>query len=446
VNEAYWRIFVSNVLPTTVSDAVFFDRLPNTADGDDFSAVLAGPVAGAPEGSTVEYSTDATSAASGVWTSDPAGAVAFRLNVPSMATGQTFTLIVPTAVDGEAASAQTADNQVSATAAYKGAPVAFESNEAAVTIAAAPGLSIVKTTNGMDVPSIEEAPVVAEGGAVQWSYVVTNTGNTALTGVTVADQGGPGGTPGTSVDIVAPVGFDGGLEAGESVTFTAFGTAISGLYENVATATGTPADGAGTPIPEAAPVSATDSSWYTGGAVDLAVAKEVSTGKDGPWAESVTAPAGSTVFWRVAVTNVGGVPLNNVVVSDPLATSFTNQTIETLAVGETKTFLIEHRLAAGLTNVATASVDINAKTLAAADEAAAHTTAAASPGVTPPSATPPSATTPVAPAPAHNAGKSRDGLALTGFGASPMVTAAVAILLAGVAALVLFRRATRRNL
>jgi hypothetical protein len=210
-DAAYWRIFVSNVLPNAVSNAVFFDRLPNTADGDDFSVVLAGPVAGVPAGSTVEYSTDATSATSGSWSSDAAGAVAFRINVPSVARGGTFTLIVPTAVEGHAVATQTADNQVSATATYNGVPVAFESNDAAVTIAPAPGISIVKTVNGIDVPSVEEAPVVPEGGAVQWRYVVTNTGTTTLTSVTVADLGGPRGAPATSLDLVAPVGFDGRL-------------------------------------------------------------------------------------------------------------------------------------------------------------------------------------------------------------------------------------------
>jgi uncharacterized repeat protein (TIGR01451 family) len=430
--EAYWRIFVSNVLPNTVSEAVFFDRLPNTADGDDFSVVLAGAVTGVPAGSTVEYSTDATSATTGTWSADPAGAVAFRVNVPSMQTGATFTLMVPTSVDGVAAATQSADNQVSATATYNGNSVAFESNAATVTIASAPGISIVKTTNGIDVPSMEVAPILPEGGAVQWSYVVTNTGNTTLSGVTVADVGGASGAPGTSVDVVAPEGFDGILHVGESVTFSASGTAIDGLYENVATTTGTPADAEGIPIPDAAPVSSTDASWYTGGTVDLTITKEVSTEKDGPWTESVTAPVGSTIYWRISVTNTGAAPLSNIEVSDPRATSFETQTIELLAAGESRTFIVEHELTEALTNVATASVDINGETLAVTDDAAADTTTVTS-------------TTPATPTPTGKAAKSRDGLALTGSGASSLMVGAVVILLSGVGAMFLYRRANRQH-
>lgn len=369
--DAFWRIFVSNVLPSPVTDAMFFDRLPSIADGDDFDVFLAGAVTGAPDGATVQYSTDATSATTGTWSSDPAGAVAFRVAVASMELGDNFTLIVPTSVDGDPLAMQAADNVVSATATYNGNPVSFESNDAEVTIAAAPDIDIVKTTNGIDVPSAEEAPVVPTGGAVQWSYVVTNTGNATLADVTVDDLGGPIEGAAEVVEVIAPDGFDGILEPGESVTFSASGTAIDGLYENVATTTGVPSDAEGEPLPETDAVDATDSSWYTGGTVGLSIAKEVSETEGGPWVESITASTGSTIYWRIAVTNTGETPLTNVVVSDPLATSFEEQTIEALAVGETRTFIVDHELVEGLTNVATASVDVEGDTLAVADDAAA---------------------------------------------------------------------------
>lgn len=369
--SAFWRIFVSNVLPGTVSDAVYFDRLPNVADGDDFSVTLAGAVTGIPEGATAEYSTDATSATTGTWTSDPEGAVAFRVLVPTMETGTNFAIMVPTAVEGETVAAQSADNRISATATYNGAPVAFESNPALVTIAAAPDIRIVKTTNGIDVPTADAAPVAPEGSNVQWAYVVTNTGNTVLTGVTVADVGGAVDAASEEIEVFAPDGFSGTLAPGESATFTASGIAIAGLYENTATATGVPSDGEGTPIPDAGPVAATDSSWYTGGTVGLGIVKQVSLTADGPWSEKVTAPAGTIIYWSISVTNTGEAPLTNVVVSDPLATSFEEQTIETLAVGETRTFIVEHELAEGLTNVAAAAVDIDGEAVVVADDAAA---------------------------------------------------------------------------
>jgi uncharacterized repeat protein (TIGR01451 family)/LPXTG-motif cell wall-anchored protein len=428
VNEdAFWRIFVSNVLPGTVSNAVFFDKLPAVADGDDFAVTLTGPVTGVPAGATVEYSTDATSATTGTWTTTPAGATAFRVTVPTIATGANFTLIVPTSVDGEAVAAQSADNEISATAVYGGNPVAFESNEATVTIAATPGISIVKTTNGIDVPTVDDAPVVPTGSNVQWGYVVANTGNTVLTGVTVADIGGASGAPGATVNVVAPTGFDGTLEVGESVTFTATGTAITGLYENTATATGVPSDEEGIPIPDAAPVTAADTSWYTGGEVGLSIVKQVSLNDDGPWSETVTAPAGTTIYWSIAVTNTGEAPLTNVVVSDPLATQFEEQTIPTLAAGETRTFVVAHTLTGPLTNVATASVDVGDDTVIVADNAAAAITAA-----------PP---TPTTPTPANPAGKPGTGsLPNTGANVTIGLAALLGLLLAGGIALTVSRR------
>jgi hypothetical protein len=133
------------------------------------------------------------------------------------------------------------------------------------------------------------------------------------------------------------------------------------------------------------------------------------------------------------VTNTGQTPLGDVEVSDPLAASFENQTIEALAVGETKTFIVEHELTEALTNVATASVDIDGETIAVADDAAVKLTTAAS--TTPPQQT----------APTGKAGKSRDGLAVTGFGAYSLVTGAAVLLLAGVAAMFLCRRSIRRH-
>lgn len=415
-DDAFWRIFVSNVLPGTVSNAVFFDKLPAAADGDDFGVTLTGPVTGIPAGATVEYSTDATSATTGTWTATPTGATAFRVTVPSMATATNFTLTVPTSVDGDTVAGQSADNQISATAVYGGNPVAFESNEAVVTVAAASAISIVKTTNGIDVPSSDDAPVVSAGSVVQWTYLVTNTGNTTLSDVTVADIGGAAGAAGAEVEVVAPEGFDGILAPGESVTFTGSGTAIEGLYENVATATGAPSDAEGTPLPETDPVTATDSSWYTGGVVGLAIVKQVSLNEDGPWSESVTAPSGTKIYWSIAVTNTGDAPLTGVVVSDPLAPSFEPQTID-LAIGETRVFVVEHTLTEALTNVATASVDVNGDTVAVVDDAAA-------------------AITPVPPVP----DKPTTGLAITGADATAILIIALLLIAGGMGIVVMRRR------
>ena len=47
-----------------------------------------------------------------------------------------------------------------------------------------PAISIDKTTNGSD------GPIILVGQPVAWSYLVTNTGNVALTGVSVSDDKG----------------------------------------------------------------------------------------------------------------------------------------------------------------------------------------------------------------------------------------------------------------
>ena len=59
----------------------------------------------------------------------------------------------------------------------------------ATTSAVTPAIDIEKATNGEDADS-PTGPIIAVGGTVTWTYVVTNTGNVALTNVTVSDDQG----------------------------------------------------------------------------------------------------------------------------------------------------------------------------------------------------------------------------------------------------------------
>ena len=105
-------------------------------------------------------------------------------------------------------------------------------------------IAIEKRTNGADA-DVPPGPEIAVGAAVNWSYVVTNTGDVALTAVSVTDNRGVIVTcPKT---VLAPV---------ESMTCTASGTAMAGQYSNIGTATGTPTGGSA--------VTATDPSHYNG--------------------------------------------------------------------------------------------------------------------------------------------------------------------------------------
>ena len=51
----------------------------------------------------------------------------------------------------------------------------------------APGIDIEKATNGEDADA-PPGPFISVGGTVTWTYVVTNTGNEALNGITVTDN------------------------------------------------------------------------------------------------------------------------------------------------------------------------------------------------------------------------------------------------------------------
>jgi hypothetical protein len=108
-----------------------------------------------------------------------------------------------------------------------------------------PAIDIEKATNGQDADQAP-GPSIDEGGAVTWTYVVTNTGQVKLNSVAVTDdQEGSIACPKSS------------LQPGESMTCTANGTAELGQYANLGSVTGTPQGGG-------SPVSDSDPSHYNG--------------------------------------------------------------------------------------------------------------------------------------------------------------------------------------
>ncbi|MFJ5118392.1 hypothetical protein [Kitasatospora sp. NPDC088548] len=158
----------------------------------------------------------------------------------------------------------------------------------------APSLTVAKT--------VDPSTVHNAGDTVTYSFVVTNTGNVALTNVTVADTAFSGtGTP----PVITCPGTT--LAPGASMTCTAPYTVTqadinAGQVTNTAVATGTPPSGpAVTSPPASATVTATP-------APALTLAKTVNP-------TSVTA-AGDTVTYSFVVTNTGNDTLTNVTVSD----------------------------------------------------------------------------------------------------------------------------------
>lgn len=332
--DAYWQILVNDILPNPVTNTAFFDKLPSIADGDEFDTQLSGAVTGAPAGAVVEYSTNAASATTGTWTTAPANATAFRVSVPSLTNGNTFTLVVPTTVLGDTSYGESADNSVSAAGSYNGSPVTFTSNAASVNILATPSLTLVKNTNGV-VYTSEPGALVAVGSTVTWTYDVTNTGDTTLDAVTVGDVFTAGdGSTGDELPVSSETGL---LLPGETRTFTATGIATEGQYANTATATATAVDPEGEPLP-VQPDEATDNSWYLAGDSGLTIVKTTNS-EDVDSAPGLPLTPGDEVEWAYTVTNTGSLPLTDILVADLDSDGVLvfSDTIAALAPGESVT-------------------------------------------------------------------------------------------------------------
>ena len=109
-----------------------------------------------------------------------------------------------------------------------------------------PSLSIVKTTNGNDGPSLWV------GDPIIWRYRVVNTGNNALTNVAVTDDK----VAASAISCAGGSNVIATLAVGGAVDCTAAGTAAAGAYSNIGTARSTLSGGGD--------VTATDPSSYTG--------------------------------------------------------------------------------------------------------------------------------------------------------------------------------------
>ena len=183
--------------------------------------------------------------------------------------------------------------------------------------APAPALTISKLTNGSD------GSTFLVGTPINWTYLVTNTGDRDLSNVYVVDDQG--------VTVTCPKST---LVIGESMTCTASGTAIAGNYVNTGTAYG---NWNGTQE------SATDTSSYFGADPKIDIQKAP---------KSQTVIIGQKATFSITVTNIGNVDLSGVVVSDPLS-SDCNKTIGALAVSAVQTYTCQSAtITADLTNIA----------------------------------------------------------------------------------------------
>ena len=221
-----------------------------------------------------------------------------------------------------------------------GEPVVVDDEDDSHYFGADPSVDIEKDTNG-DQADTPNGPVIAIGDTVTWTYVVENTGNTALAPATVTDDQG--------VTVLCDVDGDGTFEGsnvipvllpGETVTCEGTGIATGGQYSNNAEVTGTPAlpdpatcgcdlDDPST-WPEAAgdystalgedgeplgDVADDDDSHYFGAAPAIDIEKDT----NGVQADTPVGPfieVNGAVTWTYVVANTGNTSLANAEVTD----------------------------------------------------------------------------------------------------------------------------------
>jgi uncharacterized repeat protein (TIGR01451 family) len=159
-----------------------------------------------------------------------------------------------------------------------------------------PGLSLEKRVNDLDA-DVAPGPEVLVGDTVTFTFRVENTGNEALTDVTVLDD--QLGTIACPQDTLA---------VGERMVCTVEAVATLGQHENTATVTGTPPVGGPlTPVP--------DKGHYFGARPGITLEKRVN-GDDADTPPGVRIPAGGIVTWDFVITNTGNDELTDIVLTD----------------------------------------------------------------------------------------------------------------------------------
>nr|MBP7321592.1 fibronectin type III domain-containing protein [Deltaproteobacteria bacterium] len=122
--------------------------------------------------------------------------------------------------------------------------ISFDDTDGCSTTPPEESIDVETSTNGEDADE-PAGPILRVGDPVEWTYVVTNTGDQELTDITVVDS--QGAVVSCTAIMLAP---------GESMTCTAEGIAVEGQYENVGTVTAT--------LPDGDYVSDSDPSHYYG--------------------------------------------------------------------------------------------------------------------------------------------------------------------------------------
>lgn len=180
-------------------------------------------------------------------------------------------------------------------------------------------IQLEKSTNGQDADDAP-GPQLEVGSSVRWEYVVTNTGDAALTDIVVTDN------KISADEISCP---QNSLAPGESLRCTATGIARPDQYRNDALVTArAEIDSSGDCL-----ISDTDTSHYFAGTPGIDVEK-FTNGIDADSSdEAVQLVENCPVRWRYEITNTGDVLLSNITLTDDKIGAI--QCVDSLEVGET---------------------------------------------------------------------------------------------------------------
>jgi hypothetical protein len=232
----------------------------------------------------------------------------------------------------------------------------------------ATGINVVKSTNGSDA-NTATGPLLVVGSTATFTYVVTNTGSTALGSITITDDNGTSSSTGDDFSPTLQSGdtnSNGRLDTTETWTYTATHTVTAGQYTNIATVTGNPVDASGNDISTLPNVTDSDTSNHFGITTGINVVKSTN-GDDANTATGPTIAVGGTATFTYVVTNTGSVALGSITITDNNGTtgSTSDDITPTLQSGDTNsngrldttetwTYTATHTVTAGqYTNTAT---------------------------------------------------------------------------------------------
>jgi conserved repeat domain len=242
--------------------------------------------------------------------------------VGDLAPGQERTVSVVYAVTAADVAAGSIDNSATATGTPPdGTPITTPPSTT-TTEAVAPGLDFDKEGELAD---SDGDGLAGLGEVITYSFLVTNTGNTRLTGVTVVDD---------FVSDISPTTAT--LEPGSSLTFSATyvvteADILAGSVVNTAFARGT--------VPGGPTVDSADDTWTIGTAaidVTLLISKSARIADDDG---NTVADLGEHIEYTFEVRNAGNVTITGITITDPRVTGLPAPF--DLAPGESRTVVAD---------------------------------------------------------------------------------------------------------